>query len=134
MPPKPTSHAKTGRETARRLYPDPLGPCEDCGSAPATHRHHVNGDTHDNRRANLRFLCPRCHMTGDGRLASFTETGRRSLAAIAAARRARTHCRAGHEYTPVNTALRADGVRLCLTCRREIKARSYRRLRDLARP
>jgi hypothetical protein len=41
--------------------------CEDCGInewrgvALSLSLHHVNGDRHDNRLANLRLLCPNCH-------------------------------------------------------------------------
>jgi hypothetical protein len=39
----------------------------------------------------------------------------------------RTHCAAGHEYTPDNTGLRADnGTRVCRTCHRE-RSRRYAR-------
>jgi hypothetical protein len=45
--------------------------CEDCGltdwqGAPISlELHHVNGDGHDNRLANLRLLCPNCHSQTD---------------------------------------------------------------------
>lgn len=55
----------TKRARAQRLYA--LGDCERCG-AKATDRHHIDGDTGNNVRANLMFLCRRCHMTVDGRL------------------------------------------------------------------
>lgn len=35
-----------------------------------------------------------------------------------AATMSRTHCKNGHEYTPENTSVRADGTRRCLTCQR----------------
>jgi DNA-binding transcriptional ArsR family regulator len=41
--------------------------CEDCGltewrgKSLSMALHHVNGDGHDNRLENLRFLCPNCH-------------------------------------------------------------------------
>ncbi len=62
-----------GRRRARRLYPD-LGVCEHCRNALAVDRHHVNGDTDDNRRENVQFLCRRCHMLLDGRLDVFKST------------------------------------------------------------
>jgi hypothetical protein len=59
--------ATTKRERARRMFPD-LGPCEaNCG-ADAVERHHIDGDTGNNVRSNLMFLCRRCHMIEDGRL------------------------------------------------------------------
>ena len=57
-----------GRHIARRLYPT-LGDCEDCG-APATDRHHVDGDTFNNAPENIEQLCRRCHMRKDGRMAA----------------------------------------------------------------
>lgn len=38
------------------------------------------------------------------------------------ANRRKTHCPAGHEYTPENTAVRGDGARRCLTCERARRA------------
>ena len=52
---------KTKREMAVRAFPN-LGTCQDCESAPARHRHHIDGDTGHNERTNLAFLCPKCHM------------------------------------------------------------------------
>lgn len=69
MPRKRTATTPhSGREEAIRRYPAPLGPCERCQVKPARERHHVSGDTLDNRRENLMFLCTRCHMAIDGRL------------------------------------------------------------------
>lgn len=58
-----------GREIARELFPD-IGDCERCG-APAVDRHHKDDDTWNNERSNLEFLCRRCHMQADGRMAEF---------------------------------------------------------------
>lgn len=58
--------ADSGRMRARRLYKD-LGICENCGKHPATDRHHINGDTKNNDRSNISFLCRSCHMYVDGR-------------------------------------------------------------------
>lgn len=53
-----------GRDRAKRLYP--LEPCEICGSKKSE-RHHVDGDTLNNERANIQFLCRKHHMEIDGR-------------------------------------------------------------------
>ena len=45
--------------------------CERCQVAPATDRHHVDGDPGNNARSNIACLCRRCHMIVDGRLESF---------------------------------------------------------------
>ena len=44
--------------------------CSRCGTGPdwlggtlTLHVDHVNGERHDNRPGNLRFLCPNCHAT-----------------------------------------------------------------------
>lgn len=60
--------AEAGRARARRLYPN-LGTCAKC-RAPASDRHHIDGDTFNNRRSNIEFLCRSCHMREDGRLES----------------------------------------------------------------
>jgi hypothetical protein len=59
-----------GRTRAIREYPP--GPCTRCGD-PKGERHHVNGDTSDNRPENIAMLCRRCHMATDGRLAEVRE-------------------------------------------------------------
>lgn len=64
------AHEDAGRWGAQQLYPGPLF-CEHlvngvvCGE-PAE-RHHVDGDTHNNARSNVRFLCRKHHHTEDGR-------------------------------------------------------------------
>ena len=52
--------------------------CERCATAPATDRHHIDGDTGHNARANLALLCRRCHMIVDGRLERFVSAPRRA--------------------------------------------------------
>lgn len=54
---------KLGRAKCRWLYPD-IGACESCGE-PAVDRHHKDGDTWNNNRSNLMFLCRRCHLDID---------------------------------------------------------------------
>lgn len=61
--------APSKRCRAVKLYQ--ISDCEDCGD-PAVDRHHVDGDTGNNARENVRFLCRRCHMIADGRLARAT--------------------------------------------------------------
>ncbi len=64
-----TSNPGTGRMRARVAYPT-LGKCERCKTKNATDRHHKDGDTFNNIRANVAFLCRKCHMEEDGRLGS----------------------------------------------------------------
>lgn len=61
------------RVEAERLYPV-LGSCENCWK-PALDRHHKDGNTANNIRENIAFLCRRCHMAEDGRLAAFIAIG-----------------------------------------------------------
>lgn len=43
--------------------------------------------------------------------------GRQGTAKAAAGKRAKTHCRRGHEFTPENTIAMKNGTRRCRTCR-----------------
>ena len=104
---------QAGRGHAGRMYPV-LGYCERCLVVPAYDRHHVDGNTHNNRRENLRFLCRRCHQIEDGRDAVLA-AGR---AKVAARQRAKTECPNGHPWSPENTYRRADGSRSCRECHR----------------
>lgn len=57
------------RNRAQRMYPLDGVECEGDGcGAPATDRHHIDGDTGHNERSNIMFLCRRHHMEIDGRL------------------------------------------------------------------
>jgi len=50
-----------GRLEAKRLYSLDGVACLDCGR-PAAHRHHADGDTHNNTPSNVALLCHRCHL------------------------------------------------------------------------
>ena len=69
-------HRNSGNWRARWLYPE-IGDCERCGVKPATERHHVDGNTFNNERVNLLFVCTRCHMVIDGRLQQNQERARK---------------------------------------------------------
>lgn len=42
------------------MYPLDDVECERCENM-ATERHHIDGDTHNNDRTNIEFLCKSCH-------------------------------------------------------------------------
>ena len=114
-----------GRREARRLYPA-IGNCS-CG-APAVDRHHINGNTFDNRRENIEFVCRSCHMGVDGRSDSLVRGATVRARSLA---RERTHCVNGHEFTPENTYIYKDRPqhRGCRKCRTEAEARRREKLR-----
>ncbi|MFJ2650893.1 HNH endonuclease signature motif containing protein [Streptomyces sp. NPDC087420] len=64
----------------------------------------------------LDHLCRVRHCVAPLHLEAVTnrENVRRGLAG--AVKRAQTHCKRGHEFTPENTRLRPNGTRLCRTC------------------
>ena len=64
---------EAGRKRARRQFRD-MGTCERCDKL-ATDRHHIDGNPFNNRRSNISFLCRKCHMKLDGRLAALIEAG-----------------------------------------------------------
>lgn len=59
------------RYRARKLFQLPAW-CERCRTARAIDRHHRDGDPGHNDIENIAFLCRRCHMIEDGRLARLT--------------------------------------------------------------
>lgn len=62
---------KGGRTRAQRKFVKSK-PCEACGSS-VSERHHKDGNTANNKRSNIAFLCRRCHMLADGRLDEFIQ-------------------------------------------------------------
>jgi hypothetical protein len=58
---------KAGRTRALRTHPVPAE-CERCGGAKRLDRHHKDGNTLNNERDNIAFVCRRCHMILDGRI------------------------------------------------------------------
>ena len=65
---------KSGRSRALRKFT--AKSCEKCGRKDDLERHHVDGNTLNNNATNITILCPRCHMTIDGRLKRLKEMGR----------------------------------------------------------
>ncbi len=70
-----------GHGFARRWFPLPEL-CERCGVAPPIDRHHIDGNPRNNDRANIAFLCRRCHQAVDGRLEILRANGRRLFACV----------------------------------------------------
>jgi hypothetical protein len=78
---------------------------------------HINHDTLDNRRENLRVGSHRDNM----------RNGKFALA---------THCPHGHEYSPENTYVTPKGHRRCRTCARQqwkLSPEQYERLKEQVR-
>lgn len=67
-------------------------------------------------------LCRVPHCVNPGHMEPVTlgENSRRGVGIKHAAeiRRARTHCKRGHEFTPENTYINSRGCRVCRTCQR----------------
>lgn len=57
----------TGRQRARKLYPGVI-PCEVNGCGKKAERHHIDGNTSNNDRSNIAFLCNKHHKEADGRM------------------------------------------------------------------
>lgn len=71
--PRKTGHVR-GHDFARRWFPMP-DLCERCGSVPPRDRHHKDANPRNNNRANIAFLCRRCHQEVDGRMDWLTMPG-----------------------------------------------------------
>lgn len=67
---------RAGRCRAERLYPSK--PCELCGKVK-TDRHHKDGNTANNNRENIMFLCRKCHINLDGRLVKQAKTRNKAI-------------------------------------------------------
>ena len=94
---------------ADRVVPPPPGPCEveGCDRPRMSRRATVCALHHERMRTNGSY---ERRLPGENQ-------------------RAKTHCPAGHPYTPENTVVFADGRRRCLTCRRERQRETARRRR-----
>lgn len=87
--------SKPGHFQAQKLYPL-LGQCEHHGcDEPAYDRHHRDGDTDNNDRENVEFLCRRHHMLADGRLEAFKRNGQHPKQA------AKSCSNCGRSYKPL---------------------------------
>lgn len=78
---------QSGRGRALKMYPE--APCEICGVMPGQ-RHHIDGNPINNNPDNIKFLCPKCHTTEDGRRERFrklTKDNQPKACAISAALR-----------------------------------------------
>jgi hypothetical protein len=121
-PGHPLAHADGQVYEHRVVLYNKIGPgshvCHWCGVAVAWGNtlsdllvDHLNQDRYDNDPDNLVPACFSCNV------------GR--------AKRARTHCKMGHEYTQENTYIRGSGSRQCRICKAEALERHYRRKRGL---
>lgn len=66
---RPLKCLDTYRQRARSQYDVSEKVCEECCTFPVE-RHHKDGDPRNNSPSNIAFLCRRCHMVADGRLAN----------------------------------------------------------------
>lgn len=109
----------------RRPHPNSL-PCVDCAHEwrPGRRRHeyHHHLGYAPEHHLDVIPLCTKCHAKRDGSKAGTI------------------CCLRGHEYTPGNTILKADGTRCCRQCRRDrdrgrrdaVYWRAYRKKRKAA--
>lgn len=64
---------QTGRTRCQKLYPGPLQ-CEIEGCEKKAERHHKDGDTLNNERSNIQFLCRSHHAKLEHRTLGFEHT------------------------------------------------------------
>ncbi len=110
---------KGGRARALRIY-KVIPNCRICNSS-RSERHHKDGNTANNSKENMDFLCRRCHMSVDGRIKSSIKRLLSNTAfnveMSAMEKRARTHCKRGHPLSGDNVYL-FDNHRHCKQCRK----------------
>src|SRR6185369_12100838 len=73
---------KGGRTRAIRKFPS----IPKCACGKLAERHHKDGNTANNDKSNIAFVCRRCHMQEDGRLARFRKLARENQPKAVAAR------------------------------------------------
>lgn len=117
---------KTGRTRAERKYA--LEPCETCGEQnKRIDRHHKDGNTLNNERENIKFLCRKCHMAEDGRSKVFSAYCLEHIHTLQATawkrKKEKTHCLHGHLFSPENTGRDPKGSRVCRACNRDAHRR-----------
>lgn len=89
--------------TGRLAHPNTLA-CVDCGHVWSDGERRHEYDHHKGYEAEHHYdvepVCTTCHAKRDS------------------TRKAKTHCVSGHEFTPENTIVAANGTRHCRECRR----------------
>lgn len=107
--PRPYPYVTLGHSDKRRIHRLVLeafvGPCP-----PGTEVLHANDDPTDNRLENLRW---------DLRSENIRDRVRNGTHNHAS----NTHCKRGHEFTPVNTYITTTGSRQCRECQRIVRGR-----------
>lgn len=74
------------------------GNCERCKTVKATDRHHKDGNTFNNARENIQFVCRRCHQTIDGRLDRLRKIGVDYAATLKGKPKPNQHSQRGNDY------------------------------------
>lgn len=147
-----------GRMQAQIMYPA-IGICEDCQKVAASQRHHIDENTMNNDRANLKFLCKSCHMrrhevrrtrrppracANCGRMETHlarNKCGRckayyyrhgidRPQGDAIPRRIPPTHCVNGHEFNEENTYIRVRDGRPSFMCKECMRTRARTKRRD----